>query len=255
MDTSKIRRFFDKKAPERNGEFEREPILDFEQKMRQEALLNLLCLEKGEKVLDIGCGNLRDFKNMKKSGVSYFGLDFSEEMLREGLENHPGCRGRVVLGDAIRLPFLPASFDKISMSEIIEHIPEYRKAVRGAAERLKPGGTLVVTVPNRKSLYGIARKLSERTRPWEHPHDMWKTRSEIAESFGKAGLQADKALGCVYLPIVFGRHIPIKIQRVMVFLGSLAEPFLRTALSSFGYLVAVRGVKKSKNPLKNPRKN
>jgi ubiquinone/menaquinone biosynthesis C-methylase UbiE len=244
MDDPNIRNYFDKKAVSRDEEFEREPVLGYEQKMRRKVLLELLSLRPGERVLDIGCGNLGDYEEVRHSSGSYFGMDISEGMLREGLKKFPECRGKVVLGDATLPPFHNGCLDKIFMSEVIEHIPEYPKAIAAAAKCLKPGGALVTTCPNRKSLYGIARRIWERKHPWEHPYDEWKTRAEIAASFTEAGLDTGKTRGAVYLPAWFGRHIPRKIQKLMVFAVSILEPVLRVALRSYGYIIAVEGKKR-----------
>jgi ubiquinone/menaquinone biosynthesis C-methylase UbiE len=245
MTRPSIRRYFDSKATSRDEEFEREPVLGYEQRMRRRALLELLDLKPGEKVLDIGCGNLADYAAMHAAGCSFFGLDIAGEMLRQGLKKHPECAGRVVLGDAGRLPFLPGALDKISLSEVIEHIPDYAAAVRSAAGCLKSRGAVVITTPNRRSLYGVARRLSERKHPWEHPYDEWKTRNEVTESVEAAGLEITKARGAVYLPMVYGRHIPVAVQKLLVLFGSLVEPLLRLTLRFSGYLLAVRSEKRT----------
>ncbi len=58
----------------------------------------------------------------------------------------PGqCHGPQV--DVTRLPFPDGAFDVVICSEVMEHIPDNRKAVSELMRVLKPGGDLVVSVP------------------------------------------------------------------------------------------------------------
>ena len=55
--------------------------------------------------------------------------------------------GAATNGDATRLPFADATFDRIIASEVLEHIPDDDAAFAELARVLRPGGTLAVTVP------------------------------------------------------------------------------------------------------------
>jgi hypothetical protein len=45
--------------------------------------------------------------------------------------------------------------------------------------------------------------------------------------------------------MIYGRHIPVSAQKLLVFFGSLVEPLLRVALRFSGYLLAVRSEKRT----------
>jgi SAM-dependent methyltransferase len=53
----------------------------------------------------------------------------------------------VSVSDITRLPFHDASFDVVICSEVLEHIPDHHQAVREIIRVLKPGKSLVVSVP------------------------------------------------------------------------------------------------------------
>jgi SAM-dependent methyltransferase len=51
-----------------------------------------------------------------------------------------------------RLPYDGGSFDLVTCTEVVEHLENYRHAIREAARLLKPGGVLVLSTPNVLSL-------------------------------------------------------------------------------------------------------
>lgn len=53
-----------------------------------------------------------------------------------------------VRGDATRLPFADACFDAVTLFDVLEHIPDDRKAASEALRVLKPGGFLLISTPN-----------------------------------------------------------------------------------------------------------
>ena len=50
-------------------------------------------------------------------------------------------------GDATALRFADASLDAILCLDVLEHVPDFRAALREFARTLKPGGALLLTVP------------------------------------------------------------------------------------------------------------
>jgi SAM-dependent methyltransferase len=57
-------------------------------------------------------------------------------------------RVRFVCGDATDLPFENQSFDAITMFDLLEHVPDDKKAVSEALRVLRPGGFLLISTPN-----------------------------------------------------------------------------------------------------------
>ena len=105
--------------------------------------------EKGEKVLDVGCGNGRFSRYLEET--EYLGLDFSENLITEAKKLFP--QKRFLLGNALSLPFEDSSFDKVYAIALIHHIPleEYRvKALQEMYRVLKPGGMVFLTAWKRK---------------------------------------------------------------------------------------------------------
>jgi len=58
----------------------------------------------------------------------------------------------VHVGDIATAPFNAKSFDVVTMSHVIEHVPEPVGFLREARRLLKPGGKIVIVTPNLQSL-------------------------------------------------------------------------------------------------------
>jgi SAM-dependent methyltransferase len=114
-------------------------------------------LAPGDRVLDLGCGAGRHAFECYRRGarVVAFDRDATEldgvagmfaAMAAEGAAGAGGS-AVTVRGDAGRLPFPAGSFDVVIAAEILEHIPEDQAVMGELARVVRPGGTVVVTVP------------------------------------------------------------------------------------------------------------
>jgi SAM-dependent methyltransferase len=57
-------------------------------------------------------------------------------------------RVRFLCGDATALPFTEASFDVVTMFDLLEHVLDHQRAIAEALRVLRPGGYLLVSTPN-----------------------------------------------------------------------------------------------------------
>ncbi len=115
---------------------------------RCETILELLDPKPGETVLDCGCGygfTLRVLGEL--TGADLIGLDLGADRLSE-TQLELGDRVRLVRASAEELPFDSNSIDKAVSSEVFEHLPDDQAAAKELFRVLKPGGTLVITVPS-----------------------------------------------------------------------------------------------------------
>jgi 2-polyprenyl-3-methyl-5-hydroxy-6-metoxy-1,4-benzoquinol methylase len=99
------------------------------------------------RLLDLGCGD-GTFARLVKAAcpdVTIHGCDVSVAALSrtEGLD-----RAYALDLDGDPLPEADESFDVVTASEVLEHLSEPRHALAEAKRVLKPGGRLLVTVPN-----------------------------------------------------------------------------------------------------------
>ncbi len=116
-----------------------------------------LDLRPGEVLLDLGCGFGRHAYEALARGAHVVTCDMARpelEAIRDTVallvqQGHHDATLTCapVNGDATRLPFADASFDKVIASEVLEHVPDDDAAFAELARVLRPGGVLAVTVP------------------------------------------------------------------------------------------------------------
>jgi SAM-dependent methyltransferase len=109
------------------------------------------------KVIDVGCGAGRHAFEAYRRGAEVVAFDRDESELRsvetilramaETGEAPAAASAKVVVGDALRLPYADETFDCVIASEILEHIPQDDAAIAELIRILKVGGTLAVSVP------------------------------------------------------------------------------------------------------------
>lgn len=117
---------------------------------------NRLKLGKGERILDLGCGEGRHAisaymaKDLDAVGVdlSMKDLQTTRERFGEFLEPDNTNKSLVIsVANAGNLPFEDESFDKVICSEVLEHIPNYRQVIDEINRVLKTGGIAAISVP------------------------------------------------------------------------------------------------------------
>ncbi len=108
-------------------------------------------------ILDLGCGTGEGTSRIYAEGMTVIAADLSTEMVRTAIRRFPVLQGCVA--DAAGLPFESERFDIVQSLGVLEYIGPYERAVRELRRVLKPGGTLVISVPNRHSLFRRLRRL------------------------------------------------------------------------------------------------
>ena len=157
-----------------------------------------LGLRRSERVLDLGCGGGRHAFACLRHGAVVVALDADQAEVKavaammaamaEAGEVADGGTGAVVRGDALRLPFPDAVFDKVICAEVLEHLPDDSSAMVELARVLRPGGTLAISVPR----FGpelVNWALSERYHNVPGGHVRVYRRSQLMDRLRHAGLE------------------------------------------------------------------
>lgn len=132
---------------------------------------------------------------------------------------------RVLEGTVSDLPS-GESFDTILYVDVLEHIPDDRAELARAAERLKPGGRIVVLSPAHQWLYsefdksiGHCRRYSRRTLLAVAPETLRPVKCFYLDSVGLCASLANRLLLRQSLPtlkqILFWDSVIIPVSRVL----------------------------------------
>jgi 2-polyprenyl-3-methyl-5-hydroxy-6-metoxy-1,4-benzoquinol methylase len=121
------------------------------------------------RVLDAGCGEGYGAELLRRAGAgSVVGLDYEHTTLRHVRRSYP--QTNVVRGNLVQTPFADRAFTTITSLQTIEHLWEQPRFVAECARILAPGGTLVLSTPNR---------LTFPSGNWYHTREL--TAAEFAE--------------------------------------------------------------------------
>lgn len=132
------------------------------------------------RLLDIGCYRGEFIYHMSQSGWDVSGVEFSQ--------TPPNLFSQdIYYGDLAAAPFAASSFDVITIWAVFEHVYDPSKVLREVSRLLKPGGRVIILVPNFNSL--PARFMHHDDVP---RHITMFTRKTLGRMLQEHGLQSTR---------------------------------------------------------------
>lgn len=131
-------------------DFSLRTVGDMALKRRAKKVIQSLNLKYGEKVLEVGCGNGYYLSLLNRLGLNLnlTGIDNDQMALNDATKFIGDEKVKLMLVDAIKLPFKDSSFDKVVMSEVIEHVQDEEGVLKEVRRVLKKNGLLTLTTCN-----------------------------------------------------------------------------------------------------------
>lgn len=115
------------------------------------AALDRFAPTQREHLLEIGCGTGGNLRFFKSCFGRVTGIDAAPEAIHFARER---VDGTVLLGDyREQLAGRWNEFDTILLADVLEHVEDDRGFLRGIAETMRPGATLLITVPAHRWLW------------------------------------------------------------------------------------------------------
>jgi SAM-dependent methyltransferase len=141
-------------------------------------------IPRGGTVLDAGCGRSLFTEIRGEWPFTIVASDVDHALLRSRQSEFPKVRWAVA--DAHPLPFKDAAFDALFAGELVEHLPEPKDALVEFHRVLRPGGTLLLTTPNRLRL---ANRVDRSERPYSPDHLSELSYDEVRVLLRDAGFE------------------------------------------------------------------
>lgn len=155
----------------------------------------------GRRVLEIGAGTGRDTAELARQGLHGVALDASPEAWRLTTRAEPALRGRgIVGGDALHLPFPDAVFDAVFHQGVLEHFGNPDAFLRENRRVTRPGGVLVVDVPQTWHPWTLLKRLALRADRWFAGWETEFTIHELETRVRKAGYEVVSTYGDWMVP-------------------------------------------------------
>lgn len=102
----------------------------------------------GALLVDLGCGAGLLAPHLAGKGYRHVGVDLT----RSALAQAAGHGVTPVNGDATAVPLADGCADVVAAGEVLEHVPDWRRAAAEACRLLRPGGLLVLDTLNDTAL-------------------------------------------------------------------------------------------------------
>lgn len=151
-------------------------------------------LPPGGRVLDVGCGSGALLARLAGRAGHRAGIELSAQAAAEASKVADEVVNLPVIGP---LPFAPASFDVVVCADILEHLADPAAALATVAALCRPGGAVVISVPNvafwqarMRLLVGVWRY--EPTGLFDTGHLRFLTRATLVELVEGAGLRVER---------------------------------------------------------------
>jgi len=157
----------------------------------------------GRSALDVGCGAGLLAEPLARLGANVTGVDAAPELI-EAARDHAREQDLVIDYRAVGVESVAETFDLVTAMEVIEHVADPQAFVQSLAERLAPGGLLILSTPNRTNWSRLLTiTLAEgagRIPRGTHDFESFITPETMRTLLAKAGLEVIDVEGIAFSP-------------------------------------------------------
>jgi 2-polyprenyl-3-methyl-5-hydroxy-6-metoxy-1,4-benzoquinol methylase len=107
----------------------------------------------GRVIGSVGCGYAKSEETLVLLGREVHGVDISPRAIEPASTRLTSAR---VVSPEERIPFEPDSLDGLILADVIEHMPQAWDYLACFARMVKPGGWVVISVPNMRYVSALA---------------------------------------------------------------------------------------------------
>jgi len=184
--------------------------------------------KRSGRLLDIGCGMGYFLAVCRDWGYEVEGMDISADSVAYVRDN---LKIPVAVGTVDGIDYPPASFDVITMWHFLEHAPDPQLYLQKTQKWLKPGGLLVVDVPNYTAT--DARYAWQKWKGWHLPFHLYHFTPETL-----CGLLAKHGFRTIRRKSYLSESVKEKLERALV--PKLIARLVARCYSGHSYAVVAR---------------
>lgn len=165
--------------------------------------LRRLAPASGMRVLNVWCraGGAVPFMRAAAPLVALVNAEISLGLLRNAKKKHPG--ESFVQSSLHDLPFESGCFDAVLSLETLEHVPDGALFLAEVRRVLRPGGTLVMSLPPSAAEWTSDLNDILKFHHGEGPHRFLAPR-EVKQMLREAGLDLVEHRGTLFVPLRYG---------------------------------------------------
>lgn len=173
---------------------------------RKVALITKLNGGKPGQLLDYGCGTGHFLARAKQAGWQVTGLEPNDRARHDAAARV----GQPILDAAALAGLAPGSFDLISLWHVLEHVHALEATLSELITKLKPGGRLLIAVPNAESL--DAQHYRQNWASYDVPRHLYHfVPATMQRLLARHGLRVAQTLPLVldayYISMLSERHL------------------------------------------------
>jgi SAM-dependent methyltransferase len=150
-----------------------------------------------KQILEVGCGKAKESLELSKRGASVTGVDTSPNaigLLQEHIVQSSSSMV-AILCDGRSLPFPEGQFDLVFSQGVIEHFDDPLPLLLEQFRVLKPGGSVIVEVPNRYNVYTLYKQVLMAIGRWPPGWETQYSPADLACVLRAAGFALERTIG------------------------------------------------------------
>ncbi len=164
---------------------------------RAKFVRSLLSEERGEKIIDVGCGRGVILADLISNGYSASGCDISSETVTELVQNGY----EAFLCDLETEP-LPGKYDVVLWLEVLQQVFDPIKVIGNFSGALYKNGYMIISVPNEFHIVSRLKMLFGKSHlgHFEESHIRLFTPKRARQMFEKSEMKIDKSISVSIVP-------------------------------------------------------
>jgi SAM-dependent methyltransferase len=182
----------------------------------------------GKRILEVGAGTGRDAVTLARAGAEVLTLDYVQGSLGLTIKaaDTLGVTVAPVCGDGTRMPFADGTFDIVFHQGLLEHFPDPLPLLRDNIRILRPGGHLVIDVPQTFHYYTLGKKILIALDRWFAGWETQFTIAQLEQMVVREGMTVSRSFGDWMVPGLWyralrkviltrtGRKLPMKPEPI-----------------------------------------